>query len=351
MILRKYSSLFLTVAVLSGCGMETEHRPKPSLTVDVLTLDAPISEQHRVFNGVVEAADLTPLAFRIEGELTQILVKEGDAIASGQPIALLNNQKYQQNLNNAQARFDLASKQLERAKDLYRQAMISKAQFDELSATFKLAKAQRDTAKTMLSYARLNAPFDGVISSVEKQSHESVTPGEVVVTLYRPDQLHVKINISDTILALMDPTGKNRTYQPYVAFAGSQKRHPMQYLEHTTELHPQSRSYEFWLSREQLATPVLPGSSAIVYVDMTAAGMGTHQGYLIPMTALDAGQKQGQFYIWKLQDERAYRYPITVDEILGNGAIVSLGVAQGDVIISSNIRKLREGMEIKGVHL
>ncbi|MBA5764401.1 efflux RND transporter periplasmic adaptor subunit [Vibrio sp. 404] len=351
MMLRKTSLILLASSLLLGCQFEAEHREKPPLVVELLEVTAPISSQFRIFNGVVEPADLTPLSFRVEGELSQIVVKEGDRVKQGDVLATVNSDKFKQNLDNAQVRYELAARQLERGQDLYQREMVSSAELDELSATSKLAKAQRDTAKTFVRYSRLKAPFDGVISSVDKKKHENISPGEVVLTLYKEDQLHVKINVSDSILAMMDPTGRNRNYQPLVSFAGNEKRVAMHYLEHTSELHPQSQSYEFWLHREQITPEILPGTSATVYVDMVSAGMGNLHGHLIPMTAIYSGESNNDFYVWKLENNLAQRYPITVDQITGLGAVVSKGIEQGDTIINSNLRKLRAGMEIKGAAL
>ncbi|MGF1908463.1 efflux RND transporter periplasmic adaptor subunit [Vibrio kasasachensis] len=347
----KASWLLLVAAGLLGCEVETEHRNKPPLVVDLLHVTAPISSQYRVFNGVVEPADLTPLSFRVEGEISRVLIKEGDRVKQGDELILVNDDKLKQNLANAQARYDLAERQFERGRDLHKREMISKAELDELSATFKLTKAQRNMAYSLVNYTRLKAPFDGVISSINKKNHENISPGEVVLTLYREDQLHVKINVSDSILAMMDPTGHNRNYQPQVEFPANGKSFAMRYLEHTSELHPQRKSYEFWLYRDQVNPALLPGTSATVYVDMVAAGMDTKRGYLIPLTAIDTGETSGDFYVWKLENNLAHRYPISVGQITSSGVVVTAGVEQGDIVINSNLRKLRPSMQIEGAEL
>ncbi len=351
MNLFKTSLLLITTGVLAGCQVETVHREKPSLVVDMIQVSEPISSQFRVFNGVVEPADVTPLAFRVDGELSAVFVKEGDKVKQGQTLAAVDDNRYQQQLNNAQARFDLAQRQLDRGKDLLTRKMISDAEYDELTATFKLAQANRLTALTQLKYTRLKAPFDGVVSAVGKKNHESVALGESVLSLYRESRLQVKINVSDSVLAMMTPSARARNYHPEVAFAGSEQRYSMRYLEHTSELHPQTHSYEFWLERAQVTPTILPGTSASVFVDMAAAGMNVQQGYLVPMTAIDSGTAKSEFYVWKSVDNTAQRHRIVVDQIVGSGAIVSSGVKQGDVIINSNIRKLRPGMNLKGVQL
>ena len=86
-------------------------------------------------------AELTPLAFRLDGEITSMLVKEGDVVTKGQIIAVLDDTKARQKLVDAQARYELALKQVKRGQESRSNKMISDSELDELSANFELAKA------------------------------------------------------------------------------------------------------------------------------------------------------------------------------------------------------------------
>lgn len=347
----KYSALALAVVALAGCNTDVQHRERPSLEVNTFEVAAPISSQFRVFNGQAMAAELTPLSFRIDGEISSILVQEGDRVEKGQVIALLDDAKAKQTLFDAQARYELALKQHRRGQELHGTSMISKAELDQLAAGLKLTKAQLGSAQSQVKYTRLRAPFAGIVSDVDKQKFENTSPGETVVSIYQGDKVYVKINVSDTVLAMVEPGLNKRKYHPQATFAGHEGSYTVNYLEHTSELHPDSQSYEFWLSMPQTDPAVLPGTSVKVSVDMVAAGIGSQQGFQLPMTAIDAGTTSNEFFVWKLQDDVAHRAPIKIEQINGSGAIVGSGVTQGDILINSNLRKLREGMEIKGAQL
>lgn len=351
MRLVKYSVIAAAVLSLSACKSEVEHRPVNDLVVDTLSVGAPVESQYRNFNGLVVPAELTPLAFRVDGELAAVFVREGDNVRKGQVVALLKDAKQKQNLDDAQAKYELALKQFKRGEGLLRNKMISSAELDQLRASYKLAQANLEAAHARESYTRLTAPFDGVVSDVAKDKYESVAPGEVVMSVYMDSQVYVKINISDSVLAMLNPKIRSDRYQPQVRFSGHETGYTMAYLEHTTELHPQSQSYEFWLSMPQVTPAILPGTSAKVAVDLVQAGLNTAQGYQLPMTAIDAGTNRNSFFVWKLQQGEAHRYPVTVEQINGQGALISKGIHQGDVVINSNLRKLRDGMEVKGAEL
>lgn len=341
----------LSLATLVACTPDTEHRPNHSMMVETFTVSQASETQFRTFNGQVMPAELTPLAFRRDGELSSILVKEGDRVSKGQTVAILDDSKAKQQLNDAQAKFELALKQVKRGEELRANKMISRAELDELTANFQLAKANLGAAKATMSYMRLSAPFSGVISSVDKKKFENVTPGEQVVSIYQDEQVYVKIEVSDSVLAMLNPEASSKDYQPMATFAGHEGNYSVSYLEHTSELHPQSQTYELWLKMNQLEHKILPGTSARVSVDLVKAGLNTYQAYQLPMTAIDAGRSSQDFYVWKLEQGTAHRYPVTVDQVTGNGALVGSGIQKGDVLINSNLRKLREGMEIKGAEL
>ena len=90
-------------------------------------------------------------------------------------------------------------------------------------------------------------------------------------------------------------------YRPEATFGGHSGQYPLTYLEHTSELHPQSRTYEFWMQMQQPENEILPGTSVTVHVDMAKAGLSDVQGYQLPMTTLEAGSEADQFYVWKME--------------------------------------------------
>lgn len=338
------SSLWL----LAGCMPETTHRPAPAKVFETHSVSAAKQSQYRSFNGQVMPAELTPLAFRISGELMSVLVKEGDRVTQGQTLAMLTDRKAKQDLSDAQARYELAVKQVNRAKELVSNEMISSAEYDQLTANYQLAKANLSAAKAQMTYTRLQAPFAGVVSSVYKENFENIGAGEAVISIYQADTVQIKIDVSDTVLAALNPQVRAKNYQPIARFSGYQGEYPVAYLEHTSERHPNSQTYQLWLTMPQTSPTILPGTSAKVTVNLREAGMEPYQAYRVPLTAIEAGSAAQQFYVWKVEQGQVTKQRVEVEQVTTDGAMVVSGVKQGDVLVNSNLRKLREGMEIKG---
>ena len=343
---KKMSLAVLSMMVLAGCQEPPQHKEVAPLAVSSLTVDKPVTSQFRTFKGQVEAAENTPLAFRVEGELQRVLVKSGQQVKKGELLAELDADKFEQQRNDAQVQYQLATKQLQRGRELFERKMISKAELDELSANHKLAKVNFNSAERRLGYTQLVAPFNGVVAEVPKESFEAVSPGEAVVSLYQDDLLYINIAVSDNVLAMLNPLQTNRNYQPMARFGTESQTYPVNYLEHTSELEPQTQTYRMWFEMPQRDPAILPGTSVSLRVDMAEAGLSTLQGYQLPMTAIEAGRENGQFYVWKLDGDQVHRMEVGIGQLNNHGAIVSSGISEGDRLVVSSLRKLRDGMSV-----
>ncbi|ASI91630.1 efflux RND transporter periplasmic adaptor subunit [Vibrio mediterranei] len=339
-------ALGLAALTLQGCYSDITVRERAPLQVETIEVQKPVEQQYREFRGQVVTAEQTNLAFRIQGEISHLLVKSGQSVKKGQVVAKLDDQKLQQQYRDAQAQFELATKQLRRGAELYSRDMISSSELDELTSNKQLAKAQYQNIQHQIQYTNLKAPFAGVVASVDKERFENVGAGETVVSIYQDDKVYVKISLSDYILASITPQAQKNAYQPRAYFSGVDQSYSMKYLEHSSEPDSQSRAYELWLQMPQPTEKILPGTSVAVNVDMVAAGLSSIQGYQLPMTVLEAGTKQGEFFVWKHAEGVVTKTPVHVDQINSFGVIVDTGVTQGDVLVSSNLRKLRDGEEV-----
>jgi RND family efflux transporter MFP subunit len=333
--------------MLSGCQKVQKVAPKPALTVSIFTVQKPIENQFRNFKGAVIPADLTPLSFRIEGELTTILVKAGQKVNKGQLLAKLDDSRLHQQFIDAKAQYQLTTNQQQRGQSLSKLNMISASEIDELIANKRIAEVKYKSAQNKLNYSKLYAPFNGYISDVPKKNYESVNPGETIVSIYRDDIVQVRIGVSDVVLAMINPDTTKRQYDVRTTFAGEKRSFKINYHEHTSEPIKGRNAFEIILQMPQISPAILPGSTANLDFDMEKAGLKGVEGYQIPMTAIDAGDRHREFFIWKYVDGKAHKQNIKVMHVNKFGAVIIKGLIQGDQIINSNLKKLRNEAQVK----
>jgi RND family efflux transporter MFP subunit len=118
----------------------------------------------------------------------------------------------------AQAEFEDAKTNLDRATALRRNKVVSQAEFDQAQARFRkaqsdlesshanleLSKAQLDQAKIQLSYTYILAPFDGTVLTKNADVGEVVAPfgssanaRAAIVTLADMSSLQVEADVSE----------------------------------------------------------------------------------------------------------------------------------------------------------
>ena len=125
--------------------------------------------------GTVEPFNTVTIRSRIDGELQQVLFKEGQDIRQGDLLAVIDPRTFQAALDQAKARLDQDTADLANARlILDRDAKLGQRDFvstqtvdnqrsrvAELSAQIEQDQAMISAAETQLSYTRISSPIDG----------------------------------------------------------------------------------------------------------------------------------------------------------------------------------------------
>ena len=105
------------------------------------------------------------VSFQIGGKIQNIYVDIGDKVLKDDILAELDNREITANLNQAKAKYQLASQLLDRFKDLKAQGHISIQELDKAESDFLVAQSQYDFYKVKLEQTKILAPYNGLIKS------------------------------------------------------------------------------------------------------------------------------------------------------------------------------------------
>ncbi len=199
-------------------------------------------------SGKIQPEIEVKITAEVNGQITQLPVKEGDVVAQGDLLVQLNPDIYdaallraEASLNSArsnlasaraqvaqgEANFFAATKAFERGEALLLQKVISQAEFDQTQASYLTAKANVTSAeenvrsaefairsaeasvqeaKDNLGRTTLRAPQAGVVTALSKEVGESVqgngfTAGEVILNVsdLQTMEVNVEVNESDIV--------------------------------------------------------------------------------------------------------------------------------------------------------
>jgi membrane fusion protein (multidrug efflux system) len=173
-----------------------EFTPADVATVEMRSLVNTIQ-----FSGSLSPVTQTTVKSKVSGEVTRMMVREGQAVADGQPLAQIETADLKARLDaqsaaleEAKARLDIAQKNRENNQQLLRQKFISQNAYDTTQSTYEAsaasmrsAEAQLRIAQKAMNDANVRAPFAGIVAK------KFVNTGE-------------KVGIDSPLFALVDLT-------------------------------------------------------------------------------------------------------------------------------------------------
>ncbi len=155
------------------------------------------------------------LSARIGGTVQKVLVDENDKVKAGQLLAQIDDRDYSAAYNQAvadeasiQADLEQASLDYERVSKLYKEAAVSKQQYDAALARFrnlqsrlKADQFKADQAKLNLGYTQITAPEDGAIAKKSVEPGMVIPPGQALFGFVSSQERWVTANFKETQLS------------------------------------------------------------------------------------------------------------------------------------------------------
>ena len=241
--------LFLPIPILllTSCGDEPARRaaqsqapPVAVQTAVIATQDWPTSYEA---TGTVRARTTATISSKVMGYVQQVNVQVGDHVRQGQALITLDARDLDVSLRRAEAgraevesaipelenataaakaNLDLAQTTFQRMQELAAKKSISNQELDEASARLKAAQANYEmmrsrraqvSSKTavveqevraagiMRDYAKLAAPFSGVVITRTVEPGNLATPGSPLLTLEQDGLYRLEASVDESKLA------------------------------------------------------------------------------------------------------------------------------------------------------
>jgi RND family efflux transporter MFP subunit len=359
-LLRLTTHLFVCILLPAlaaiGCSKNEEptavEGPRPVKTVVVAAPDAGAARM-RQFPARIDAMNKAELAFRVHGTIKELPVKEGDRVEPGQLLAALDPTDYEIAVKDAQASFDRASKDFDRAKELVDKGFISRTDFDTKEADYKNAEAALDRAKQDLAYTRLTASFAGTIAKRYVQRFEEVQAKQPVLAIHDPSLLEVKIDVPESLILQIRPSGSGRVEPGRIPVTAEFDKWPDRKFDLTlrevaTRADPKTQTFEATFTMQApKAFQVLPGMTATVTADLRKVATSEPVVYL-PATAVTADESLKPF-VWVVDEQTmtVHRKPVKVGRLRGWSIEVADGLELGSRVVTAGVGHLAEGMKVR----
>ena len=238
----KRKILFSIVAIITGAVLikkkqhDVASLPKPAANLQ--TVQTAVAAQGNLevtthYLGVIEPYVRSDLSARISGNILNIQKREGDFVRTGELMAVIDDRELadraravdaeamatQQRIAGAKSAYETQKSIYERDMELHREGAISKealersrAAFDGAQAAFAAyqeslqgLKKSAAAARTQAGYAKIHAPFSGVVSKRWSDPGDMAVPGKPILTVEKTSPFKVVLQVPQDEI-----TGKKR---------------------------------------------------------------------------------------------------------------------------------------------
>ncbi len=339
-----FAAILVTAASCSDDGIEEVREPgvRP---VKLLTLTAASDLETSRYPAVVDAGRFNELSFQVGGQIEKLAVDEAQQVRAGDFIAQLDQRDFKSQVASARAQFQNAEDEYQRAVQM-KQA-IARNVLEQRLTERDVARAQLDTAEKALEDTVLRVPFNGVIAQVPVRERQTVSAGQPVVVLIDLSTLEVSVNLPARIIAESQQIENLGTF--VMLEAAPDVRIPATFKEANLLADTASQTYAVTFTFKPLENLViLPGMNATVEFEgaRRAADAATDRKS-VPLTAI-VGEGDST-YVWLVDQDSmtVSKRKVAIVDGIGEFAIVTEGLAAGDVIAVAGASFLAEGMQVR----
>jgi membrane fusion protein, multidrug efflux system len=296
--------------------------------------------------GTVSAVEGAVVATELGGVVSQIAFENGGEAKKGDMLVKLDTSSEEAQLRTAEADLELARSDLDRARDLAARKVISKAELDAAESKLKQKEGSADNLRAMITKKQVRAPFNGQLGIRQVNVGQMINAGQQVVALTSLDPVYVDFALPQQHLSKLT---KGLEVQVRTdALPGREFKGKLTAINSMVDA--ATRNVPLQATLENPDHTLRPGMFAKADVVLPVK----QSVLVIPATAISyAPYGDSVFVIEKQKDPKNGKESqvlrqqfIRTGETRGDFVTVTNGLKAGEVVASSGVFKLRNGMEV-----
>jgi len=334
-------------AVQSGCEW---FRPQtPAMSVQTIRPKRGQIVHKVTLPGNVMAYQEATLYAKVAGYLKTINVDKGDSVKEGELLAEIEAPEMLADLIKAKAEAEAAQLDYKRVTDAQKKAsdLVVPQTVDAAKAKSGVAVAGLQRIETLLSYAKITAPFSGVITKrwvdpgalIPAPTSSSTSKSGAVVTLMDFSTVRIDVAIPDTEAPFIKkdlPVKVTVNELPGRTFQGTITRFSYALDESTKTM-----ATEIEISNPDLA--LRPGMWAVVEIELQKK----ENALLIPAEALVIEKNKNSVFV--VRDKKALKVALTTGFDDGVNVEILKGCGPNDAVIVAGKQSVTDGQKVQAI--
>jgi RND family efflux transporter MFP subunit len=353
-----FYAFVLTFALLLLAGCKEKVKPgtaeinrKAVTGVSVTEIQLSEVNDNYETSGTVRAKTISVISSRVMGTVTALMVQEGDRVNAGEILMTIDDRDMAERVKAADKALEaarlnksLADTTYKRYREIYDERALTQQEMDQVETQKKVAEAEYERAKAMLSeaqvshgFARITAPTAGVVTEKRIDRGSMATPGTPLLTIEDISSFRVDLHIDERL------SGKLKVGMPVDIIIDSTGQ---QIKGKITELVPSvdSMSRTFMAKVDISGTGLKSGLYAKVKIPV-----GIKEAIVVPRGALvEKGQLTG---VYAVDGKGVVTYRLVrIGKEYDNNLEVLSGINPNDKIIIDGVEKAVDGGVLQSVN-
>lgn len=272
---------------------------------------------------------------KVSGRISEMPAGLGMQVKSGELLVEVDAQEVRARMERAAAQREQAERDLERARTLAARQVASKQDLDAAEARFRVADAALSEARTMMGYARVTAPFDGVVSRKLAEVGDLAAPGRPLLEIEDRGALRFEADIPEALIDLVSMGDRVQVAIPAMNAV---------YEGTVVQISPTADA----ASRTFLVKMDLPDATGLRAgaFGRAAIPVGEAMSIRVPEVAI---VRRGQMEIvFVRQEGKARLRLVKTGKTFADGVEILSGLGAGDEVILANPAGLVDGQVLEG---
>lgn len=368
------SSLIWLVIVLLAAGMgwwymgadkkETPKGPPAGMTPSTpVRVEAARKQDLDIYLrglGTVTAFNTVTVRSRVQGELLEVLFKEGEQVKAGTLLALIDPRPYEVALNQAigtrqqnESQYENAKRDLQRYQTLRKQDSIAPQMLDTQAALvrkfegqIKSDQAAVDNARLQLSYTRITAPISGTLGLRRVDAGNLINAndplGIVVMTQTQPIAVVFTLPEND-LPAVRQPLQNGETLEVEAYDRADIKRlasGSLMSIDNQIDITTGTVKLKAEFKNETDA--LFPNQ----FVNVRMKVRTIKDALTIPAGAIQQGNRGAFVYVVSPEGTALVRI-VKLGDRSAEGVVVLEGIKEGDRVVLEGTDRLRDGAKVR----
>jgi membrane fusion protein (multidrug efflux system) len=324
----------LSLAILSCSGEQKQREQhRAEAAVKVMVIKPVDTEVVKTYTGTLEGIRQAVISAKIAEAVEAVHVQEGETVKEGQVLITLDKSGPSSRYQEALSVYRNAEKNYKKMEYLFREGAVSESQFDAAKTQYEVAKANFEAAASLVE---IQSPIEGTVTSLEVSPGDYLHPGQVLATVASTDSLRVKFSVSAADVKNIIPgtpvvISEQETGQEAAGTVVSVSR----------SADPGTRAFEVEAVMDNSSSRFHPGMFARIKVAVQRlAGV-----LAVPRRAVLA-RSDGEA-VFVVSCGKASERKVTTGVDLGGKVVVTLGLTEGDSLVTLGQNYLQDGMPVK----